>query len=53
MPSYPRSPFPTTNTLVTGLYPSINGIVANSFLDPARGARYAMTDPQAVSDGSW
>jgi alkaline phosphatase D len=53
MPSYPSLTFPNHYTLVTGLYPEHHGIVANSFLDPARGARYAMSDPQAVSDGSW
>lgn len=53
MPSYPSLTFPNHFTLVTGLYPEHHGIVANSFLDPARGARYSYTDPQAVTDGSW
>ena len=53
MPAYPSLTFPNHYTLVTGLYPEHHGIVANSFLDPARGARYSMYDPNATTDGSW
>ena len=53
LPSYPSLTFPNHFTIVTGLYPEHHGLVANSFLDPARGARFAYTDPQAVTDGSW
>ncbi len=53
MPSYPSLTFPNHYTIVTGLYPEHHGIVANSFLDPGRGERYSMSDPQAVTDGSW
>jgi alkaline phosphatase D len=53
MPSYPSLTFPNHYTIVTGLYPEHTGIVANSFFDPARNARYSMSDPQAVTDGSW
>jgi len=53
LPSYPSLTFPNHFTIVTGLYPEHHGIVANSFLDPARGARYSYTDPQAATDGSW
>ena len=53
MPSYPSLTFPNHFTIVTGLYPEHTGIVANSFLDPARDARYSYTDPQAADDGSW
>ena len=53
MPSYPSLTFPNHYTIVTGLYPEHHGIVANSFLDPARGARYSMSDPQITGDGSW
>jgi len=52
-PSYPSFTFPNHYTIVTGLYPGQHGIVANSFFDPARQARYSYTDPQATSDGSW
>ena len=53
LPSYPSLTFPNHFTLVTGLYPEHHGLVANSFYDPARNARYAMSDPKAVTDGSW
>jgi len=53
LPSYPSLTFPNHYTLVTGLYPEHHGLVANSFYDPARKQRYAYTDPQAASDGSW
>jgi alkaline phosphatase D len=53
MPSYPSLTFPNHYTLVTGLYPEHHGIVANNFLDPARNARYFMSDKQNTNDGSW
>jgi predicted AlkP superfamily pyrophosphatase or phosphodiesterase len=53
LPSYPSLTFPNHLTIVTGLYPEHHGLVANSFFDPARQARYAITDAQAVTDGSW
>jgi predicted AlkP superfamily pyrophosphatase or phosphodiesterase len=53
LPSYPTLTFPNHFTIVTGLYPEHHGIVANSFYDPARQARYSYNDPQAVTDGSW
>ncbi|MGA7340330.1 MAG: ectonucleotide pyrophosphatase/phosphodiesterase [Terracidiphilus sp.] len=53
LPSYPSLTFPNHFTIVTGLYPEHHGLVANSFYDPARKARYAMSDAQAVTDGSW
>jgi predicted AlkP superfamily pyrophosphatase or phosphodiesterase len=52
-PSYPSLTFPNHFTIVTGLYPEHHGLVANTFFDPARQARYSMSDPQAVKDGSW
>src|SRR5579863_9127120 len=53
MPSFPSLTFPNHFTIVTGLYPEHHGLVANSFYDPARNARYAISDPAAVTDGSW
>jgi alkaline phosphatase D len=53
IPSYPSLTFPNHYTIVTGLYPEHHGIVANSFIDPARGARYSYSDPQSAYDGSW
>lgn len=53
LPSFPSLTFPNHFTIVTGLYPEHHGLVANSFYDPARNARYAISDPTAVTDGSW
>jgi len=53
LPSYPSLTFPNHFTIVTGLYPEHHGLVANSFYDPATRARYASSDPQAVTDGAW
>jgi alkaline phosphatase D len=52
-PSYPSLTFPNHYTIATGLYPEHHGLVANSFYDPARNARYSMNDIEAVTDGSW
>lgn len=53
MPSFPSLTFPNHFTIVTGLYPEHHGLVANSFYDEAKNAKYAISDPKAVTDGSW
>jgi alkaline phosphatase D len=53
LPSYPSLTFPNHFTIVTGLYPEHHGLVANRFYDEAKQARYASSDPKAVTDGSW
>ncbi|MGH9598486.1 MAG: ectonucleotide pyrophosphatase/phosphodiesterase [Terracidiphilus sp.] len=53
LPSYPSLTFPNHLAIVTGLYPEHNGIVANGFFDPARGARYALGDAKTTADGTW
>ncbi|MGA2887142.1 MAG: ectonucleotide pyrophosphatase/phosphodiesterase [Terracidiphilus sp.] len=53
LPSYPTLTFPNHFTIVTGLYPEHHGLVANSFYDETKQARYATTDARAVTDGSW
>lgn len=53
LPSFPSLTFPNHFTIVTGLYPEHHGLVANSFYDEAKQARYAISDPHAVTDGSW
>ena len=44
LPSFPASTWPNAWTLVTGLYPGHHGIVADTFFDPARNARFAADD---------
>jgi alkaline phosphatase D len=53
LPSFPSLTFPNHYTIVTGLYPEHHGVVANSFWDETKQARYAIADAKAVSDGSW
>jgi predicted AlkP superfamily pyrophosphatase or phosphodiesterase len=53
LPSYPSLTFPNHFTIVTGLYPEHHGLVANGFYDETKQARYAINDPEAVTDGSW
>jgi predicted AlkP superfamily pyrophosphatase or phosphodiesterase len=53
LPSFPSLTFPNHFTIVTGLYPEHHGLVANSFYDETKQARYAMNDTAVVTDGSW
>jgi len=53
MPSYPSLTFPNHFTIVTGLYPEHHGLVANSFYDESKHARYAIANSDVVRDGSW
>jgi len=53
IPSFPTKTFPNHYTLVTGLYPGHHGIVANTFMDPATGRTYRISDRAAVEDGGW
>lgn len=53
LPSYPSLTFPNHFTIVTGLYPEHHGLVANSFYDETKHARYGISDAKAVTDGSW
>jgi alkaline phosphatase D len=53
LPSYPSLTFPNHFTIVTGLYPEHHGLVANSFYDEKKQARYAIGDASVVTDGSW
>lgn len=53
LPSFPSLTFPNHFSIVTGLYPEHHGLVGNSFYDAERKARYAISDPKAVTDGSW
>jgi alkaline phosphatase D len=53
LPSYPSLTFPNHYTLVTGLYPEHQGLVANSFYDETMHARYSLADIDTVRDGAW
>jgi alkaline phosphatase D len=47
--SFPTKTFPNHYTIATGLYPSNNGLVNNSFVDE-RGLMYSMGNRKAVED---
>lgn len=53
LPGLPAFSRPGQFSIVTGLYPGNNGIVADTFMDPARQARFSADDPKAAADGSW
>lgn len=52
-PVFPTLTFPNHYSLVTGLRPARHGIVFNRFMDPVRGATYALGDDASVTDGTW
>jgi len=49
-PGYPSKTFPNHYAIATGLYPDHNGMVQNSFYDPALGRSFRMGDRMAVED---
>ncbi|HWE86435.1 MAG TPA: ectonucleotide pyrophosphatase/phosphodiesterase [Terracidiphilus sp.] len=53
LPSFPSVTYPNHLSIVTGLYPEHHGIVANTFYDPERKARYSPRDPETIADGTW
>jgi len=52
IPSFPVFTFPNHYTIVTGLYPSHHGIIANAFSDPDWSERFTMTS-QTSRDPRW
>lgn len=53
LPSYPAQGLPNRFTIVTGLYPGHHGLVAESFYDPNRKARFSASDAKDLTDGAW
>ena len=53
IPPFPSVTFPGFYTIATGMYPEHHGIVANSFWDRERGARYSLSNRESVQDGWW
>lgn len=52
-PIFPSLTFPNHWTLMTGLYPSSHGIVANDFWDPALNKEFVYTDSSKSWDAQW
>jgi len=53
IPSFPTKTFPNHYSMATGLYPDHHGIVLNGFYDPERKENYAVSNREAVEDGSF
>lgn len=53
IPSFPSKTFPNHYTIVTGLYPSHHGIVANNIKDPATGRTFVRTNERELRDPMW
>jgi predicted AlkP superfamily pyrophosphatase or phosphodiesterase len=51
--SFPSLTFPNHYSIATGDYPAHDGIVDNTFFDPARDQIYAMGNRKEVEDSSW
>ncbi len=52
-PSFPTLTFPNHYTLVTGLYPDHNGIVANRFADPVTKKTFVYKNAASIADPAW
>nr|XP_053627665.1 venom phosphodiesterase-like [Cherax quadricarinatus] len=52
-PCYPTSTFPNHYTIVTGLYPSVHGIVANRFYDPVFKAEFRVGGKESLKPRWW
>ncbi len=50
---FPSLTFPNHYSIATGEYPDHDGIVDNTFYDPARHQVYGMGDRKVVEDSSW
>ncbi len=53
IPSFPTLTFPNHYTIVTGLRPARHGVVGNTMVDPADGARFRIGDTAAVRASRW
>jgi predicted AlkP superfamily pyrophosphatase or phosphodiesterase len=52
-PSFPSLTFPNHYAIITGMYPSHNGLVGNAFYDAGRKELYRMNDKKKIRDSSW
>ncbi|MFO8100082.1 MAG: ectonucleotide pyrophosphatase/phosphodiesterase [Salinibacter sp.] len=53
VPVFPSKTFPNHYSIVTGLYPSNHGIIANNMYDPAMDASFSLDDRDAVESPDW
>lgn len=50
---FPSLTFPNHWSMVTGLFPESNGILANRFLDPQSGRTFSYTNATEANDARW
>jgi len=53
LPSFPSVTFPNHYAIVTGMYPSHNGLADNNFYSSKKNSFYGMNNKTAVADSSW
>jgi len=53
IPAFPTKTFPNHYTLVTGLYPSNHGVIANNMYDPVMDASFSLSNRAAIANGDW
>ena len=52
-PDFPSKTFPNHYSIVTGMYPENQGLIANTFYDPHTGETYKISDSTQVRNGKW
>jgi ectonucleotide pyrophosphatase/phosphodiesterase family member 5 len=52
-PDFPSKTFPNHYSIVTGMYPENQGLIANTFYDPYTKETYRISDSTKVTDGKW
>lgn len=52
-PAFPSKTFPNHLSIITGMYPSHHGIIANNFYDPFNKQIYRMQDTVTTREGKW
>lgn len=53
LPAFPSKTFPNHLSIITGMYPSHHGIIANNFYDPYRKQLYKMQDTLTTRGERW
>ncbi|MEW5841708.1 MAG: nucleotide pyrophosphatase/phosphodiesterase family protein, partial [Bacteroidota bacterium] len=52
-PAFPSKTFPNHLSIITGMYPSHHGIIANNFYDPFKKQLYRMQDTNTARNERW
>lgn len=52
-PGFPSKTFPNHYSIVTGMYPAHNGLIANTIYNPYTKETFRLSDSTKVTDGRW